>query len=135
MDATTTRASTVTRSMPTSETRTHASITIPLSRTRSSTSMRELPPGERSTAMSFVLRWLRCLASARHRPARRHVFQTPLDPVQTPLELRRWQRARPQRHRGQAWIMAPPVHADLFCFVDGTHEQADLDREELDVGE
>ena len=53
IDATTMRASTVTRSIPTSETRTHASITIPLSRTRSSTSMRELPLGVRSTAMFF----------------------------------------------------------------------------------
>src|SRR5881398_2488859 len=39
IDATSTRASTVIRSMPTSDTRTHASMTIPLSRTRSSTSM------------------------------------------------------------------------------------------------
>src|ERR1051325_10017047 len=58
IDATTMRASTVTRSMPTNETRTHASITIPLSRTRSRTSMRELPLGVRSTAISSVL-WAR----------------------------------------------------------------------------
>src|SRR5262245_55755364 len=51
IDATTTRASTVTRSMPTSETRTQASMTMPLSSTRSRTSMRELPLGVRSTAM------------------------------------------------------------------------------------
>src|SRR6185312_12553757 len=49
IDATTTRASTVIRSMPTSETRTHASTTMPLSRTRSRTSMRLVPPGARST--------------------------------------------------------------------------------------
>src|ERR687886_2159386 len=49
IDATTTRASTVIRSMPTSETRTHASMTMPLSRTRSRTSIRLVPPGARST--------------------------------------------------------------------------------------
>src|SRR5918993_3554844 len=49
MDATTTRASTVIRSIPTRDTRTHASMTMPLSRTRSRTSMRLVPPGARST--------------------------------------------------------------------------------------
>src|SRR5437868_6109510 len=51
IDATTTRASTVMRSMPTSDTRTHASMTIPLSRTRSRTSMRLVPPDVRSTGI------------------------------------------------------------------------------------
>src|SRR5437867_10225980 len=51
IDATTTRASTVMRSMPTSETRTHASITIPLSSTRSRTSIRLEPPAARSTGI------------------------------------------------------------------------------------
>ena len=49
MEATVTRASTVIRSIPTSETRTHASMTIPLSRTRSSTSMTLLPTDPLST--------------------------------------------------------------------------------------
>ena len=44
IDATTTRASTVIRSIPTSDTRTQASMTMPLSRTRSRTSMRLVPP-------------------------------------------------------------------------------------------
>src|SRR5438874_1179781 len=52
MEATTTRASTVMRSIPTSETRTQASITIPLSRTRSRTSMRLLLPATRSSTQS-----------------------------------------------------------------------------------
>src|SRR5919204_3936361 len=59
IEATTTRASTVIRSMPTSDTRTHASITIPLSRTRSRTSMRLVPPGARSTggmSLAYLLR-------------------------------------------------------------------------------
>src|SRR5262245_961171 len=36
--------------MPTRDTRTHASMTMPLSRTRSRTSMRLVPPAARSTA-------------------------------------------------------------------------------------
>src|SRR5919198_4280022 len=59
IEATTTRASTVIRSMPTSDMRTHASITIPLSRTRSRTSMRLVPPGARSTggmSLAYLLR-------------------------------------------------------------------------------
>src|SRR5206468_551130 len=55
IDATTTRASTVIRSIPTSETRTQASITIPLSRTRSSTSIRLVPPGALSTGIERLL--------------------------------------------------------------------------------
>src|SRR5215472_18631206 len=52
IDATTTRASTVIRSMPTRETRTHASITMPLSSTRSRTSMRLVPPVVLSTGIA-----------------------------------------------------------------------------------
>src|SRR5688572_12750473 len=55
IDATTTRASTVIRSMPTSDTRTQASMTIPLSSTRSRTSMRLVPPVVRSTGIQFLL--------------------------------------------------------------------------------
>src|SRR5262245_35556869 len=51
MEATTTRASIVIRSMPTREIRTHASITIPLSSTRSRTSIKLVPPGALSTAI------------------------------------------------------------------------------------
>src|SRR2546423_1113628 len=55
MEATTTRASTVIRSMPTSEMRTQASMTMPLSSTRSSTSIKLVPPGVLSTGMwSFL---------------------------------------------------------------------------------
>src|SRR5947209_4196603 len=55
IDATTTRASTVMRSMPTRDTRTHASMTIPLSRTRSRTSMRLVPPAARSMGIGTLL--------------------------------------------------------------------------------
>jgi hypothetical protein len=44
---------TVIRSMPTSETRTQASMTIPLSNTRSRTSTRLVPPAALSTGMSY----------------------------------------------------------------------------------
>src|SRR5690242_14543577 len=53
MEATTTRASIVIKSIPTSEILTHASMTIPLSRTRSRTSIRLVPPGVLSTAICF----------------------------------------------------------------------------------
>src|SRR3954470_17671158 len=52
IDATTIRASTVIKSIPTSETRTHASMTMPLSRTRSRTSIRLDPPAARSTGIA-----------------------------------------------------------------------------------
>src|SRR2546422_2938360 len=87
IDATTMRASTVTRSIPTSETRTHASITIPLSRTRSSTSMRELPLGERSTAIAAYSAGKRVplLLPARGALGRDgELLQTPLDALEAP---------------------------------------------------
>src|ERR1700760_2209024 len=57
MDATTTRASTVIKSIPTSEMRTQASITIPLSSTRSRTSIKLDPPDTLSTAIEGLLHW------------------------------------------------------------------------------
>jgi hypothetical protein len=32
-------------------------------------------------------------------------------------------------------IVTPPVHSDLLGLVDRADEEADLDREELDIGE
>src|SRR6185312_9497442 len=55
MDSTTTRASTVIKSIPTREIRTQASITMPLSSTRSRTSIRLDPPDTRSTAIEGLL--------------------------------------------------------------------------------
>src|SRR5262249_46700986 len=51
MEATTIRASTVMRSIPTNDMRTHASTTMPLSSTLSSTSIRLVPPEALSKAM------------------------------------------------------------------------------------
>src|SRR2546423_3981158 len=80
IDATTTRASTVIRSMPTSETRTHASMTIPLSSTRSRTSMRLVPPAARSTGIEHSL-------FQRGRPAPHHGRQLTLERAHLFLEL------------------------------------------------
>src|SRR6478609_4417035 len=65
MDATTTRASTVIRSIPTSEIRTQASITIPLSSTLSRTSIKLDPPETLSTAIQGLLHENRSLYLAR----------------------------------------------------------------------
>jgi len=37
--------------------------------------------------------------------------------------------------RAQARVRPPPIHSDLFRFVDRTDEKANLNSEELDVGE
>src|SRR5688500_1062911 len=136
MEATTMRASTVTRSIPTSETRTHASITIPLSRTRSSTSMRELPLGERSTAIaaySVVGERVLLLSASGSARLCRELLEAAFDPFQPPLDLASKKRTR--RYRGESWVMPPPVQSDLLGLVDGAHEQAHLNREELNVCE
>src|SRR6187551_18840 len=135
MDATTMRASTVTRSMPTSETRTHASITIPLSRTRSRTSMRELPLGERSTAISAysVGKGILLLPARRALGRRGKLLQALFDTLETTLEVARKKRAR--LYRCQPRVMAPPVQPNLLRLVDGADEQPHLNGEQLDVRE
>src|SRR5688572_6902345 len=133
MDATTMRASTVTRSIPTSDTRTHASITIPLSRTRSSTSMRELPLGERSTAIAAYSAGKGDLLLLARGPAglRGELFQPTFDPFQATLDVASKKRTR--RYGGKTRVMTPPVQPDLLRLVDRAHEQANLNREQLDV--
>ena len=37
--------------------------------------------------------------------------------------------------RAQARVCPPPIHSNLLCLVDGADEKADLNREQLDVGE
>src|SRR4051812_39734342 len=133
IDATTIRASTVTRSMPTSETRTHASITMPLSRTRSRTSMRELPLGERSTAIETYSAGKRVLllTTSRLSGLRRELLKSAFDALETTLDVARKKRTR--RYRRESRVVPPPVQSDLFGFVDGADEQAHLDGEQLDV--
>jgi hypothetical protein len=42
---------------------------------------------------------------------------------------------RPGPAGRQPWIVTPPVQADLLGLVDRADQEADLDREELDVRE
>ena len=37
--------------------------------------------------------------------------------------------------RAQSRVCPPPVHSDLLCLVNGADEKANLNGEELDVGE
>src|SRR5690606_35408328 len=126
-DATTMRASTLTRSIPTSDTRTYASMTMPLSSTRSRTSMRLLPAAALSTAISLLRRGgaldlllLDAVQLARQ-PVQFRAQRCDLDVLDGG---RRVVRIRP-----------PPVHADLLRLVDRTDEQADSDGQQFDIGE
>src|SRR5215203_1259479 len=119
MDATTTRASTVIRSIPTSETRTHASMTMPLSRTRSRTSMRLVPPAARSTAMLFAPahEWYGVLLAPPRLCGGQRLYPA--------LEFRDLftkcfvvgDRA-PLSTRRKLAVVAPPVEADLLRLVE-----------------
>src|ERR1700712_2656090 len=138
MDATTTRASTVSRSMPTRETRTQASITMPLSRTRSKTSMRLVPPEARSTGMLLPPAVRLFFRSLRSGPRRRTLgcqrqrgdsfFQRPHLVAQNFVLGRQM----PGGH-GKIGILAPPVQTDLLRLVDRADEEADADGDELDL--
>src|SRR5579864_4044680 len=132
MDATTTRASTVIRSIPTRETRTQASMTIPLSRTRSRTSMRLDPPELRSTGIGQSP--LSALAASDLRaPAllgdlaleRGEPFSEGFVLLQKRLLV----------GSQQMVIMLPPIETDLFRLVNRADDEADPDRKELDLGE
>src|SRR5437879_1002912 len=133
IDATTTRASTVMRSMPTSETRTHASMTIPLSRTRSRTSIRLVPPAARSTGIghssdhSFLLH-------CRNRSAPGDGGQPALERANLLFQLFVLGREHlfPRR---EVMIEAPPVETDLLRFVDRTDQETNANRQQLDFGE
>src|SRR5262249_16962220 len=142
MEATTTRASTVIRSMPTSETRTQASITMPLSSTRSRTSMRLVPPTVRSTGIvhpPVTLGLLAC-ASQGDRPAaasaggRRRGGDPALQyPHLTPQRLVLGDE-RPAARR-EVRLLRPPVETDLPRLVDRAHDQPDPDRQQLHLGQ
>src|SRR5687767_12591903 len=112
------------RSMPTRETRTHASITIPLSSTRSRTSIRLVPPAARSTGISLL--YLR--QASRGRPSPRQRQQPPLKHANLLLQLFIFGRER-LLTRGQVMVELPPVQSDLLGLIDRTDEQANPDRE------
>lgn len=60
-------------------------------------------------------------------------FKLALDARQSIVQL-----ARRECRTGltrQAWVVLPPVHPDLLGLIDGAHEQTNLDREQLNVGE
>src|SRR5205823_13845380 len=127
IEATTIRASTVIRSMPTSETRTHASMTIPLSSTRSRTSMRLVPPGARSTAILCSCSETQTVStsptgSATRRGERFHTRLQLSDLCSKILVLRY---AAPQLSWRQIAIVPPPVQSDLLCLVQRAHEKPD----------
>ena len=60
--------------------------------------------------------------------------ELPLDALEPLLDFSGRKR-RDGRGSRETGIMAPPVQADLLGFIDRTHEQAYLYREQLDVGQ
>src|SRR5712691_5953155 len=142
IDATTMRASTVIKSIPTSETRTHASITIPLSNTRSRTSIRLVPPAARSTGIGTLLvsgpsslaGHRRLLQRCSRGPTPRERRQLPLETPHLLFQLFVLGRQRLFARR-EVVVELPPVEADLFRLVDRTDEQSDPNCQELDFGQ
>src|SRR5205807_352219 len=128
MDATTTRASTVIRSMPTREIRTQASITMPLSRTRSRTSIKLDPPDMRSTAMNLPppsdqLGFTPAVARPRGSGTRHHT---------SPLR----KRGRGNRRwHGQVRVIFPPVQSDLLRLIYGANQQPYTNGEQFHIRE
>src|SRR5947209_2215057 len=122
--------------MPTSETRTQASITMPLSRMRSRTSMRLVPPGARSMGGMGVALPLSC-SSWRWgwcdgRDGR--AIQLPLQLQNAGFQTRdrvfgRW--VCETSH--QRPVVSPPVEPDLLGLVDRADEQADAYGEQLSI--
>src|SRR6187402_439897 len=126
--------------MPTSETRTQASMTMPLSRTRSRTSMRLVPPAVRSTGMDQFLLPLgdppaggRALAdhaaSRRRQGSRRPAVARPRelgDALLHRLHLHPQPLGLGPRHAPgrQVLVVLPPVEADLLRLVDRADDQA-----------
>src|SRR5262245_22522386 len=125
------------RSIPTSDTRTHASMTIPLSRTRSRTSMRLVPPAARSTGIGHSLRRdseVRLLQRSRHPPSPRERGQLPFERPHLLLQFVVLSRQRLFSRR-QMVIVLPPVETDLLRLVDRTDQQADTNGQQLDFSE
>src|SRR5438552_5375709 len=142
MEATTTRASTVMRSMPTSETRTQASITMPLSSTRSSTSMRLVPPTVRSTGIAHLLSTVGATrvppdasgGGGRGRPLAQGL-DAPLQHADLAPELLVLGVELSALAPAEVGIAPPPVHPDLLRLVDGADDEPDADGEQLDLGQ
>src|SRR6185436_111456 len=119
--------------MPTSDTRTQASMTMPLSRTRSRTSIRLLPPAARSTAMWELLSRVSAIASASRAGTRQGsnpAFEALHLLAQVQILLKHL--FAPRR---EVTVVLPPIEADLLSLVDRTDHQADANREQLDFSE
>src|SRR6185503_12336334 len=132
------RASTVMRSMPTSETRTHASMTMPLSSTRSRTSIRLVPPAARSTGIRLSYRPTRrrglLLQDAGSRLPARQRRELAFKQSDFLAELFVLGRQRLLARR-QVVIVLPPVEADLLGLVDRANDQSNPNCEELHLGQ
>src|SRR5437764_15399325 len=118
--------------MPTSETRTQASITMPLSRTRSRTSIRLEPPDALSTGMSLLRSAPRRAAPGRDGArlgGELSLEQPDLLAQGLVLGLVAIGSGR------EVVVVLPPVEPDLLRLVDRADDQADADGEELDLGE
>src|SRR6476660_84800 len=125
--------------MPTSDTRTHASITIPLSRTRSRTSMRLVPPDALSTGIVFYpLRFGLSLHGLPRRlwsVLRQGQGGDSLFQLADLLAQGRVLQCQLAGAHGQAGVLPPPVEPDLLGLVDGTDQEPDADGQQLHLGE
>src|SRR5687767_12368627 len=130
MEATTTRASTVIRSMPTSDTRTQASITMPLSSTRSRTSMRLVPAPVRSTGIGAPAG-----SAPPFRPCARKLLDLPLELADLLAQLLVFPDQPALAPGRQVPVVAPPIEPDLLRLIKRTDEQADPNRQQLDFGQ
>src|SRR5262245_51560662 len=135
MEATTIRASTVIRSIPTSDTRTQASMTMPLSSTRSRTSIRLVPPAARSTGIGQLLRVelqsVAALPWRRRGSPTRQRRQPSLEPTHLFPQFIVFRRQRLLAGR-QVVIVLPPIEANLLGLIDRADEQTNPDRQKLD---
>src|SRR5437899_807176 len=131
IEATTTRASTVMRSMPTSETRTQASMTMPLSRTRSRTSIRLVPPAARSIGIGHSLcAHCACALSERARRGSATGQRRELPLEGTHLFPQLFVLGRQLLFAGrEMMIELPPIEADLLRLVDRANQQSNPNRQ------
>src|SRR6266542_5625974 len=127
------------RSIPTSETRTHASMTMPLSSTRSRTSIRLVPPAARSTGIEHSFsRHGRGAAASLQRAGRGSSAskrrELPLERADLLAErVVLGRQLLPARR--QVVIEFPPVEANLLRFVDRADQQPYSDRQQFYFGQ
>src|SRR3954463_10632314 len=125
--------------MPTSETRTQASMTMPLSSTRSRTSMRLVPPEALSTGIVRLPCWLHPAAArsglplGRGRLAGQRIHLALEQPdLLAKLFLLHFHLLPAGR---EVLVVPPPVESDLLRLVDRADDQPHTDGEQLDLGQ